>query len=245
MVTIRQTMEKHNENRREIQTKQHSKLINLLEAEHILQIRESSGHEEQHSRSFYETHWRIAYKSSCEEIGLRFQDMADGGTNEDRWWQLTAFNKRLQLSRGVSSFSFNMWHLYTNTVSSLLLSSLLSVFFFLSLSTDRYSSVVQYSSWLVHARGSNRPWAQFVFCLCKTRTVHTVILIPYIVYHYFRKDRNCEICKRTKITRAPRRKRTGDAVLGADFFGDLIIPDHKVLKEGCETRYNQRYAVAV
>ena len=48
--------ETHNENRREIQMQQHSKLINLLEAEHILQIRDSSGHEEQHSRSFHETH---------------------------------------------------------------------------------------------------------------------------------------------------------------------------------------------
>ena len=47
--------ETHNENRREIQTQQQSKLINLFEAEHILQIRESSGHEEQHSRSFHET----------------------------------------------------------------------------------------------------------------------------------------------------------------------------------------------
>ena len=47
--------ETHNENRREIQMQQHSKLINLLEAEHTLQIRESSGHEEQHSRSFHET----------------------------------------------------------------------------------------------------------------------------------------------------------------------------------------------
>ena len=43
------------ENRREIQTQQHSKLINILEAEHILQIRESGGHEGQHSRSFHES----------------------------------------------------------------------------------------------------------------------------------------------------------------------------------------------
>ena len=42
--------ETHNEDRREIQTQQH----NLLEAEHILQIRDSSGHEEQRSRSFHE-----------------------------------------------------------------------------------------------------------------------------------------------------------------------------------------------
>ena len=47
--------ETDNENLREIQMQQHSKLINLLEAEHNLQIRESSGHEEQHSRSFHET----------------------------------------------------------------------------------------------------------------------------------------------------------------------------------------------
>ena len=32
------------ESRREIQTQQHSKLINILEAEHTLQIRESGGH---------------------------------------------------------------------------------------------------------------------------------------------------------------------------------------------------------
>ena len=36
--------ETHTENRREIQTQQHSKLINILEAEHTLQIRESGGH---------------------------------------------------------------------------------------------------------------------------------------------------------------------------------------------------------
>ena len=47
--------ETHNESRREMQMQQHSKLINLLEAQHILQIGESSGHEEQHSRSFHET----------------------------------------------------------------------------------------------------------------------------------------------------------------------------------------------
>ena len=56
----------HDDSRRWLQ---HSKLINLLEAEHILQIRELSGHEEQRSRSFHETPWRIAYKSTCEEIG--------------------------------------------------------------------------------------------------------------------------------------------------------------------------------
>ena len=36
------------------------------------------------------------------------------------------------------------------------------------------------------------------------------------VYTHFPKDRNCEICKRTKITRAPFRRRNGEAVPRAD-----------------------------
>ena len=47
------------------------------------------------------------------------------------------------------------------------------------------------------------------------------------VYTHFPKDRNCEICKRTKITRAPCRRRTGVAVPRAVNFGDLITADHK------------------
>ena len=42
------------------------------------------------------------------------------------------------------------------------------------------------------------------------------------VYTHFPKDRNCEICKRTKITRAPCRRRNGEAVPRADKLGDLI-----------------------
>ena len=48
---------------------------------------------------------------------------------------------------------------------------------------------------------------------------------------YFCKDRNCEICKRTKITRAPCRRRNGGAVPRAENFGDLITADDKVLSE--------------
>ena len=59
------------------------------------------------------------------------------------------------------------------------------------------------------------------------------------------KDRNCEICKRTKITRAPCRRRNGEAVPRADKFGDLITAEHKVLSENCESRNNHRYAVVV
>ena len=59
------------------------------------------------------------------------------------------------------------------------------------------------------------------------------------------KDRNCEICQRTKITRAPCRRRIGGAVLRAENFGDLITADHKVLSESCESRNNHRYATVV
>ena len=65
------------------------------------------------------------------------------------------------------------------------------------------------------------------------------------VHTHFPKDRNCEICKRTKITRAPCRRRKGEAVPRADNFGDLITADHKVLSDNCESRNNHRYAVAV
>ena len=65
------------------------------------------------------------------------------------------------------------------------------------------------------------------------------------VHVHFPKDRNCEICKRTKITRAPCRRRKGEAVPRADNFGDLITADHKVLSDNCESRNNHRYAVVV
>ena len=54
-----------------------------------------------------------------------------------------------------------------------------------------------------------------------------------------------KICKRTKITRAPCRRRNGEAVPRAEKFGDLITADHKVLSDNCESRNNHRYAVVV
>ena len=65
------------------------------------------------------------------------------------------------------------------------------------------------------------------------------------VHAHFSKDGNCEICKRTKITRAPCRRRIGGAVPRAANFGDLITADHKVLSDNCESRNNHRYAVVV
>ena len=62
---------------------------------------------------------------------------------------------------------------------------------------------------------------------------------------HFPKDRNCEICQRTKKTRAPCRRRIGGALLRAENVGDLITADHKVLSGGCESRHNHRFTVVV
>ena len=73
----------------------------------------------------------------------------------------------------------------------------------------------------------------------------SVDLGKHSVYTHFPKDRNCEICQRTKITRAPCRRRNGRVVPRAENVCDLITADHKVLSEGCESRNNHRYAVVV
>ena len=57
----------------------------------------------------------------------------------------------------------------------------------------------------------------------------------YCVYTHFPKDRNCEICQRTKISRTPCRRRTGRVVPRAENLADLITADHKVLSEGSDT----------
>ena len=67
----------------------------------------------------------------------------------------------------------------------------------------------------------------------------TVFLLTFL------KDRNCEVCLRTKMTRAPCRGRTGEALLRAEKIGDLMTADHKVFNEGCASRDNHRYAVVV
>ena len=65
------------------------------------------------------------------------------------------------------------------------------------------------------------------------------------VHSHFPKDRNCEICQRTKIIRAPCRRRTGEVVPRTESFGDLIKAHHKIPSEGCESRHNHRCAVVV
>ena len=63
------------------------------------------------------------------------------------------------------------------------------------------------------------------------------------VYTHFPKDPNCDICLKTKITRASFRRRANAVVPRAEIFGDLISADHKVLSEESESRNNHRYAV--
>ena len=87
-----------------------------------------------------------------------------------------------------------------------------------------------------HASSSHEP---------SLEPMRSVDLGKHSVYTHFPKDRNCEICQRTKITRAPCRRRIGRVVPRAENFGDLITADHKVLSEGCESRNNHRHAVVV
>ena len=89
-----------------------------------------------------------------------------------------------------------------------------------------------------HASSSHEPSLE-------PTSTKSVDLGKHSVHNHFPKDRNCEICQRTKITRAPCRRRIGRVVLRAEIFGDLITADHKVLSEGCESRNNHRYPVVV
>ena len=65
------------------------------------------------------------------------------------------------------------------------------------------------------------------------------------VYTHFPKEPNCDICLKTKTTRASCRTRAGTVVPRAEHSGDLITADHKVLSEESESRKNHRYAVVV
>ena len=73
-----------------------------------------------------------------------------------------------------------------------------------------------------HASSSHEPSAE------PTRSVD---LGEHSVEIHFPKDRNCEICQRTKVTRLPCRRSIGGAVPRAENVGDLITADHKVLSE--------------
>ena len=69
-----------------------------------------------------------------------------------------------------------------------------------------------------------------------------VVSRKHCIFTHYPKDRNCDICLRTKITWASCRRRTGTIVPKAENFGYLNTADHNVLSEGCESRSNHRYA---
>ena len=87
-----------------------------------------------------------------------------------------------------------------------------------------------------HASSSHEP---------SLEPMRSVDLGKHSVKTHFPKDRNCEICQRTTITRGLCRRRLGEAVPRAEKFGDLITADQKVLSESCESRNNHRCAVVV
>ena len=93
--------------------------------------------------------------------------------------------------------------------------------------------------------GSHASSSHEVYISLEPTTKRCEDLGKHNVHTHFPKDRNCEICKRTKITRAPCRRRNGEAAPRAANFGDLITADHKVLSDNCESRNNHRYAVVV
>ena len=55
------------------------------------------------------------------------------------------------------------------------------------------------------------------------------------VHTHFPKDPNCDICLKTKITRASCRRRAGTVVPRAGNFGDVTTADQKNLSEGSES----------
>ena len=64
----------------------------------------------------------------------------------------------------------------------------------------------------------------------------------------FPTDPNCEVCRRTKVTRAPCTRNPddpSDRITFAEDFGDMITTDHKVLNEEQESRLHRTYAVIV
>ena len=83
-------------------------------------------------------------------------------------------------------------------------------------------------------------------CMIQIRNVQKKVASSRSSIHiHFPKDRNCEVCLRTKMTSALCRRRTGEALPRAEKFGDLITADHKVLYEEGESRNSHPYAVVV
>ena len=69
-----------------------------------------------------------------------------------------------------------------------------------------------------HASSSHEP---------SSEPLRRVVTGNHSIYTHFPKDRYCEICQRTIITKAPCRRRIGGVVPRAENFGDLITADRK------------------
>ena len=65
------------------------------------------------------------------------------------------------------------------------------------------------------------------------------------IFTHVPKDRNCDVCLRTKITKVSCRRRTDEAPRRAQKFNDLITTNNKVVNEGCESRDNHRCVAVV
>ena len=78
-------------------------------------------------------------------------------------------------------------------------------------------------------------------------SLHDYLLVPGLaaLSAVLRDEPGTKVRQRTKIIRAPCRRRIGRVVLRAANFGDLITADDKVVSEGCESRNNHRYAIVV
>ena len=72
-----------------------------------------------------------------------------------------------------------------------------------------------------------------------------VVSGKHSMFTHFPKDRNCDICLRTKNFKGFLQETYWYSRGQSGKFGDLITADHKVLSEGSESRHSHRYAVVV
>ena len=108
---------------------------------------------------------------------------------------------------------------------------------------------VEFGWWKYFRRSSVRPDAekcrhfQFVSWTSKgAASIRGTGFGKHSVFTHFPKDPNCEICFKTKLTRASCRRRANVVMPRAENFGELITADHKVLSEESAPRKNHRYA---
>ena len=101
------------------------------------------------------------------------------------------------------------------------------------LSGWRSSQIIQKTQNCLHPHTVLRTQIRNILRKCYQNRESTVFILTF------------DVCLRTKMTRAPCRRHTGEALPRAEKFGDLITADQKVINEGCESRDNHRYAVVV